>query len=138
MSFSCPFQNLSFCGSLPGNIVSTWFNWPVSQWAMRLKVNFTPEWYAQVGAYQVNPSYLETKHAFRLDNPAGTTGTLIPSELGWTPKPGQAALPGSYRIGGWYDSPHQPDVLEGAHKGPPLLSPRLAARARGQVSGGDP
>jgi porin len=25
MPFSCYFQNLSFCGSLPGNIVSTWF-----------------------------------------------------------------------------------------------------------------
>src|SRR5258708_10084816 len=57
MSFSCMFQNLTFCCSLPGNIVSTWSNWPLSQWATRLKVDFTHEWYAQVGAYQVNPSY---------------------------------------------------------------------------------
>jgi hypothetical protein len=42
MPFSCYFQNLSFCGSLPGNIVSTWYNWPVSQWAARVRVNFTP------------------------------------------------------------------------------------------------
>src|SRR5258708_9053101 len=62
MSFSCLFQNLSFCGSLPANILSTWFNWPVSQWAMRLKVNFTPDGHAQVAAYQVNPSYLDTNH----------------------------------------------------------------------------
>src|SRR6202000_650347 len=30
-SFSCDFQNLTFCGSQPGNIVgSYWVNWPTS------------------------------------------------------------------------------------------------------------
>ena len=39
-SFSCDFQNLTFCGSQPGNLVgSYWVNWPTSQWATRLKVN---------------------------------------------------------------------------------------------------
>jgi porin len=136
MSFSCMFQNLSFCGSLPGNIVSTWFNWPVSQWAARAKVNFTPEWYAQVGAYQINPSYLETRHSFRLDNPSGTTGTLIPAEVGWTPKLGHAALPGSYRIGVWYDSSNQPDVFQAANNGPRVLIPGVSARMRSSESGG--
>ena len=136
MSFSCLFQNLSFCGSLPGNIVSTWFNWPVSQWATRLKINFTPEWYAQVGAYQVNPSYLESKNSIKLNNPDGTIGTLIPAEVGWTPKLGHAALPGSYRIGVWYDSSNQPDVFEAANNGPRVLNPGVPARMRGSESGG--
>ena len=69
MSFSCYFMNLSFCGSLPGNIVSTWYNWPVSQWAARLKVNVTPQWYAQIGAYQINPAYNQTSDVFKLNNP---------------------------------------------------------------------
>ena len=136
MSFSCLFQNLSFCGSLPGNIVSTWFNWPVSQWATRLKINFTPEWYAQVGAYQVNPSYLESKNSIKLNNPDGTIGTLIPAEVGWTPKIGHAALPGSYRIGVWYDSSNQPDVFEAANNGPRVLNPGAPARMRSSESGG--
>jgi porin len=136
MSFSCMFQNLSFCGSLPGNIVSTWFNWPVSQWATRLKVNFTPEWYAQVGAYQINPSYLETKNSIKLNNPDGTIGTLIPAEVGWTPKLGRAALPGSYRIGAWFDSSNQPDVFQAANGGPRVLNPGVPARMRSSESGG--
>lgn len=78
MSFSCYFQNLSFCGSLPGNIVSTWYNWPVSQWAARLKINVTPEWYAQIGAYQINSAYIQTSDVFKLNNPSGTIGALIP------------------------------------------------------------
>ena len=86
MSFSCYFLNLSFCGSLPGNIVSTWYNWPVSQWAARLKINVTPEWYAQIGAYQINPAYIQTSDVFKLNNPSGTIGALIPVEVGWTPE----------------------------------------------------
>src|SRR5260221_9434767 len=111
MSFSCLFQNLSFCGSLPGNIVSNWYNWPVSQWGTRAKVTIGPEWYAEVGAYQINPSYLDTRNSLKLNNPDGTIGSLIPVEIGWTPKLGSAGLPGMYRIGAWYDSANQPDVL---------------------------
>jgi porin len=37
-AFSCDFQNLTFCGAQPGNLVGNCiFNWPVSQWATRLK-----------------------------------------------------------------------------------------------------
>jgi len=110
MSFSCQFQNLSFCGSLPGNVVSNWYNWPVSQWAARVKVNFGTELYAQVGAYQINPAYLNTDNSIKLNNPDGTIGTMIPVEVGWTPNLGAVQLPGAYRIGMWYDSASQPGV----------------------------
>jgi porin len=126
MSFSCFFENLSFCGSLPGNIVSTWYNWPVSQWGTRVKVNFAPEWYVEVGAYQINPSYLEHGNGIKLNNPDGTIGTLIPVELGWNPKVGKAGLPGSYRIGAWYDSSNQPDVFLAANGAPLATSPGAA------------
>ncbi|PBM07223.1 porin, partial [Pseudomonas aeruginosa] len=60
-SFPCDFQNLAFCGSQVGNWAgSIWYNWPVSQWALRVKYNFAPDWYVQVGAYEQNPSNLET------------------------------------------------------------------------------
>jgi len=136
MSFSCSFQNLSFCGSLPGNIVSTWYNWPVSQWGARLKVKFAPEWYVEIGAYQVNPSHLETGNAFRLDNPSGTIGTLVPMELGWMTKLGPAGLPGSYRIGVWYDSSDQPDVFLAANNRPLVLNPGVPPLMRKSEAGG--
>src|SRR4030095_9143917 len=110
MPFSCYFQNLSFCGSLPGNIVSTWYNWPVSQWAARIRVNAS-DFYAQIGAYTVNPGNLDTSHAMRLNAPGGKIGTRIPFEVGWTPKLGAAGLPGAYRIGVWYDTSNLPDVF---------------------------
>jgi len=38
---------------------------------MRLKVNFTREWYAEVGAYQINPNYIQTSDVFKLNNRQG-------------------------------------------------------------------
>jgi porin len=127
MSFSCYFMNLSFCGSLPGNIVSTWYNWPVSQWATRLKVNVTPEWYAQIGFYNINPDNIRTNDVFKLNNPPGTIGTLIPVEGGWTPKLFSAGLPGAYRLGAWYDTSNQPNVFLAANGQPLVLNPGVPA-----------
>jgi porin len=136
MSFSCSFQNLSFCGSLPGNIVSTWYNWPVSQWGSRVKVKFWKQAYVQVGAYQVNPSYLQTSNAFKLNNPSGRIGTLLPAELGWTPKLGSLELPGAYRIGVWYDNSDLPDVHFAADGTSLALRPGLQPLVRHHETGG--
>ncbi|HEJ6251974.1 MULTISPECIES: carbohydrate porin, partial [Pseudomonas] len=73
-SFPCDFQNLAFCGSQVGNWAgSIWYNWPVSQWALRVKYNFAPDWYVQVGAYEQNPSNLETGNGFKMSG-SGTKG----------------------------------------------------------------
>ncbi len=136
MSFSCLFENLSFCGSLPGNIVSTWYNWPVSQWGARVRFNFASDWYAKIGAYQLNPGYLDTRNSFRLNNPDGTVGALLSAEVGWTPKLGAAGLPGSYRIGLWYDSSNQPDVFLAANNQPLTLNAGLSPRMRDSETGG--
>lgn len=111
-SFPCDFQNLTFCGSQPGNLVSSyWINWPTSQWAMRVKYQHR-ETYAQLGAYQVNPRYVDDSYArhsgWKLDNPSGTTGTLLPVEFGWLPMLG--GRPGSYKVGAWYDSSRAADL----------------------------
>ena len=121
--WSCDFMNLSFCGSLPGNIVATWYNWPVSQWAGRVKVAVAAEWDVKVGVYQINPGYLKNQNGLRLASPPGTIGALIPVELTWSPKFGAAQLPGTYRIGGWYDTSTQPDVYLAANGQPQVLSP---------------
>ena len=108
-TFPCDFQNLSFCGSQVGNYVSTWYNWPVSQAAIRVKYNITPELYAQIGAYNQNPSQLEHGNGFKLSG-SGTKGTVIPVELVWSPKVNN--LPGEYRVGYYKSAADASDVRE--------------------------
>jgi porin len=111
-SFFCEFMNLTFCGAPPGNLVGNyWYNWPVSQWAMRLKANLTDFGYAQLGAYEVNPNWLTRRYAFYLWDPPDATGALIPAELGWFPSVGAAQLPGGYKFGAWYNTSRTPDVV---------------------------
>jgi porin len=124
-AFSCQFQNLTFCGSQPGNIVGDyWFNWPVSQWASRLKYNIDDgAGYFQVGAYQVNPGFLDNDpEAVLPGSPSGTTGVLIPVELAWSPQVGEDRLPGSYKIGVWYDTSTANDVFEDINGDPAVLT----------------
>src|SRR5215472_7798573 len=119
-AFSCEFMNLTFCGSAPGNIVGNyWYNWPVSQWATRIKGNFSDFGYLQAGAYEVNPSYLETKYAMDLGSPPGATGVLAPFEIGWLPT--FHGLAGSYKFGGWYNSGSAPDVVNNTDEQPLAL-----------------
>lgn len=105
----CVFQNLAFCGSQPGNYVSNIYNGPISQWAARLRYRLTDELYAQIGAYNITPSSLENDNGFKL-NTAGTTGTLVPVELVWSPKVNQ--LPGEYRIGYYHSNAESDDVYK--------------------------
>lgn len=112
-SFSCDFQNLSFCGAQPGNLVgSYWLNWPTSVWAARLKYHTSQETYVQTGVYQVNPNYVDDSWArhngWKPNNPSGTTGALIPLEVGWLPT-WQGRL-GSYKFGGWYNTSDGDDL----------------------------
>lgn len=111
-SFPCDFQNLAFCGSQVGNWVGgVWYNWPVSQWAIRVKYKLNQDVYAQIGAFNQNPSNLEPSNGFKL-NGSGTKGTLIPVELVWTPHINQ--LPGEYRVGFYKSTATANDVYDGA------------------------
>ncbi len=133
--WSCLFMNLSFCGSLPGNVVSTWYNWPVSQWGARVNVNHGDEWQLKVGVFQINPAYLENENGLALGSPAGTIGALIPVEVEWTPKLGAERLPGTYRVGAWYDTSSQPDVFLAANQQPQVVSPGVPPLIRNGESG---
>jgi porin len=112
-SFSCNFQNLSFCGAQPGNLVgSYWLNWPTSVWATNVKYHSSEEITWQVGAYQVNPTYVDNsyadKYGWTLDNPSGSNGTLIPAEMIY--KPTVMGFVGSYKFGVWYNTAKGPEV----------------------------
>nr|AET31454.1 carbohydrate selective porin/channel OprB [Pseudomonas bharatica CSV86] len=109
-SFPCDFQNLAFCGSHVGNWVGgIWYNWPVSQWAMRVKYNITPEFFAQVGVFEQNPSNLETGNGFKLSG-SGTKGMILPVELVWSPQ--VSGLPGEYRLGYYYSTAKADDISD--------------------------
>ncbi|MCU1772132.1 carbohydrate porin [Pseudomonas sp. 13B_3.2_Bac1] len=112
-TFPCDFQNLAFCGSQVGNwATNIWYNWPVSQAAIRVKYNINDELYAQIGAYNQNPSQLEHGNGFKLSG-SGTAGTVLPVELVWSPKVN--SLPGEYRIGYYKSTADANDVLKDAN-----------------------
>ncbi|QBF25403.1 porin [Pseudomonas tructae] len=112
-TFPCEFQNLAFCGSQVGNwATNIWYNWPVSQAAIRVKYNINDELYAQVGAYNQNPSQLEHGNGFKLSG-SGTAGTVLPVELVWSPK--LNSLPGEYRVGYYKSTADASDVREDAN-----------------------
>jgi porin len=117
-SFSCEFMNLTFCGSAPGNIVgSYWYNWPVSQWSARVKVNIPGLGYFQLGAYEVDPGNLLTRYALDVGSPPNATGVLLPAEIAWLPIFGQG-LEGSYKFGAWYNTATATDVVENTRRRP--------------------
>ncbi|WP_312050981.1 carbohydrate porin [Acinetobacter schindleri] len=104
---ACDFASTAFCaaqmGKWQGNI---WMNTPVSQWGARVKQQLNPEVAVQVGVYEFNPDNgngkaegqgwsLDTDHA---------DGVTIPAEVVWTPKSFVNGLPGSYRVGGMYNT----------------------------------
>jgi porin len=102
-AFACDFQNLTFCGANAGNLDGDYiYNWPISQWGTRLKVNIQDFGYVQAGVYDMNPKYLGTADALLPVWFPNSTGALLPAEVAWTPTLGDGALPGSYKVGGWY------------------------------------
>ncbi|WP_049622667.1 carbohydrate porin [Frateuria defendens] len=124
-AFTCDFQNLTFCGSQPGNLVGDyWVNWPTSQWATVLKLNTTDQTYVQLAAYQVNPKYIDDswarKNGWKLNNPGGTKGWLIPLEFGW--KPSAGGLPGDYKFGVWYNTAQGEDLYYDINHDPRALT----------------
>jgi porin len=95
-AFGCDYQNLTFCGANIGNLVGNYiFNWPISQWATRIKFNFNGFGYFQVGAYDQNQQYLGYTEALAPVFYKDSSGVMLPAELAWLPKFANGALPGS-------------------------------------------
>jgi porin len=111
-AFDCDFQNLTFCGGAPGNIVGDYiFNWPVSQWGTRAKIQLGSFGYFQVGIYDENPKYATSEDAITPRFYSDSSGVLIPVELAWLPTFGNGKLPGSYKFGFWGDNARAKDVV---------------------------
>jgi porin len=133
-SFSCNFQNLTFCGEQAGNVRGDyWFNYPVSQWGTRLEFAITPQMKVMLGVYQVNPTYIDDSWAAHNgllpDNPSGTTGALVPLEAEWTPK--FLGLPDKFQFGVWYDTSNANDVYLDVNRQPLVLTGDAPLRRHG-------
>ncbi|UNW07448.1 carbohydrate porin [Acinetobacter sp. YH12047] len=120
---ACDFASTAFCaaqmGKWQGNI---WMNTPVAQWGARVKQQLNPEVAVQVGVYEFNPDNGNAKaegQGWSLDTD-NADGVTIPAEVIWTPKSLVNGLPGSYRVGGMYntadDVANQKDVATGEGK----------------------
>ncbi|KMT52590.1 carbohydrate porin [Pseudomonas fildesensis] len=121
-SFPCDFQSLSFCSAPIGNVAGDiWYSGPVSQWGGRVRYNLDEHWAVQVGAYEQNPSYLETGNGFKLSG-SGTKGALVPVEVIWKPLVGKEALPGEYRLGYYHSSASANDLYDDVNGNPQVLT----------------
>ena len=111
-AFTCDFQNLTFCGANIGNLVGNYiFNWPISQWATRIKFNFNGFGYFQLGAYDQNQQYLGYTEALAPVFYKDSSGVLLPAEVAWLPTFSNGMLSGSYKFGAWYSSATRPDAV---------------------------
>jgi len=99
------FVNAAFCAhplAMSGN--SGWYNYPMARWGGELAQQVSPAVNVRTGWFQVNPNLggnIE-RNAFR-PFVSGTTGSLFPVEVTWTPAKGRRHA-GVYKFGGYYDT----------------------------------
>jgi len=130
------FVNAAFCAhplAMSGN--SGWYNYPVARWGGEIAQQVSPALNVRTGWFQVNPNLggnIE-RNAFR-PFASGTTGSLFPVELTWTPGKG-GDHPGVYKFGGYYDTSRvarrglEPAATTGRHGGYLLAEQRLTREA---------
>ncbi|MEG8014885.1 carbohydrate porin [Sphingomonas sp. 22R3R2A-7] len=118
--FSCYFQNLSFCGAQPGNLVGDyWYNWPVGQWGARLRYDLNDRLTLKTAAYEVNPRNLERD--FVIGRFHGATGVLVPIEAEWRRGDDDGRV-GAYKVGGWINTSNGDDVFYDRNRQPIVIT----------------
>jgi porin len=86
---------------------SGWDDDPSGRWGGRIRVSPDSSFYVQTGIFQVNPTYTQTQHGFKIDF-QGNTGAIFPVEVMYQPQIGQR-FPGIFKIGGYWDSSQASD-----------------------------
>ena len=119
----CYFQNNGFCGQVAIVINSGFTIFPSGSWGSVVKASVHDEFYLKAGVYEVNPTLPLAANGFKLGT-SGATGVIVPGEIGWQPRLGPAALPGHYRLGGYYDT------SDASYLGSPLGGPPSTMRGR--------
>jgi porin len=119
----CYFQNNGFCGQVAIVINSGFTIFPSGSWGSVVKANVREDFYLKAGIYEVNPTLPLAPNGFKLGT-SGATGVIVPGEIGWKPLLGPAALPGHYRLGGYYDTSNA------SYLGSPIGGPQSTMRGR--------
>lgn len=90
------FHPLSYAGN------TSWSNYPNPRWAGFVTAYVLPDLYIRAGVSQANSNLNKVSNAF---DPfaSGTTGAVVPVEIGYEPGKG-TAYPGHYKVGFFYDS----------------------------------
>jgi porin len=106
----CIFENVAFCAhqqTLPND--SGWTDYPNSRWGVEAILNLPDQIYAETAVTDVNPTYGLHNNGLKLSL-QGSTGMLFAQEFGKSVELGPAAMPGHYKIGGYYDTSQVPGV----------------------------
>lgn len=107
----CNFQNGVICGHANAMTTNSGaHNFPTAEWGARINVRPTQSFYVATGVYQVNPNEGDPDNGFDLS--FQSTGAFVPVELAWLPGQATGKLPGTYKIGGYFNSSETPDVLK--------------------------
>ena len=105
----CNFQNGIICGHANAMTTNSGaHNFPTAQWGASIKWQATPDFYGSGGVYQVNPNAGDADNGWNLSFHG--TGIIVPVEVGWTTS-GNAKLPGTYKVGAYYNTSTTPDVF---------------------------
>lgn len=117
------FQNNAACGNPTFVFKTSNFTWwPVSSWGAHAKAWLTPNIYAHVGVYEVNPERSrDSDHGFDWDT-HGSTGVDVPFALGYRTDDDTDPYPRMYEIGGWYDEADYNDPLRDETGAPAVVS----------------
>jgi porin len=111
LPYFCNFQNGVICGHAnPMTTDSGAHNFPTAQWGARINVKPRPNFYVATGIYQVNPNGGDSDKG--LDLSFRSTGAFVPVELGWLPGQATGKLPGTYKIGAYFNSSETPDLFK--------------------------
>lgn len=102
----CAFVNAAFCAhplSMSGD--SSWYNYPNARWGAAFRVKARDDLLIRTGVFQANPALAKEDNAFR-PFAGHTTGVILPIEFEYLlgQSPGDQRLPGSYKLGFYYDT----------------------------------
>ncbi|MCY6381885.1 carbohydrate porin [Hoeflea prorocentri] len=117
LATACTSVNQGICGNPIAGASSINFpTYPNAVWGGRVKVKPGNSWYAQTGAYLVYPSLGDpSEHGVEFGAPDGS-GVLAISEVGVNVgnRASQTGLPGTYKVGGYYDTERLTNLQTGA------------------------
>jgi porin len=106
------FQTNSACGSPTFVFKNSNFTFfPPSTWGGRVKGWVNRRMYVHMGVYEVNPDRLSASATGLEWSIKAATGVVVPFELGYTTSP-NVLKPGTYQVGGWYDTSDYKDPVE--------------------------